>query len=739
MHFSQRAEHLLLAALTTLAVALIATPACAQSSAAPKISRISAPPSVHDFLPMDPDVETAMTRYEGLVQRHPAAGQPVSERTVVFLGYDADNLYAVFLCFDREPERIRGRLVRRDLVPADDDTVAINIDTFNDGRRAYGFQVNSGGVQIDGIWSEDEGAWDLSFDAVWQTEAQRTPDGYIVLITVPFRELRFPPDRSQTWGLFLYRGIPRKSEEAYYPAFSRNIAGRLNQAARLTGIEDVEPGRPFRAIPYASYLTSRLPGPDGRLQHGIDDVEAGADLKAIIRDSIVLDATVNPDFSQVESDEPQQVVNRRFEVFFPEKRPFFIENASYFDTPLDLVFTRRITDPGRGVRLTGKLGRYSLGALLIDDHSPAGEDTATFRALRLSRDLGTQANVGAIYVERSLEDHSNAVIGLDGRWRPGTHWILGAQVARSHTGTGGNEATGTAFLASVVGTAANGSYQATFTSLTPEFRAEAGFVNRSDIMQLEQDASYRVRPRSGPLLAWGPEISVTTIWDSDGSPLEQVYQPRFVLELPRLTKLTLSATRARFQLDPDQPALLYPGSLRERTWGLGLQTSLLPRTSLSLEYTTGRTVNFEPAPEQAPYEASFDQAAATLGVHPTDSLTWRTTGLYTRVGNQYEGTAFEHLQARSKVAYQFTPALSLRLILTYTDLEVDPSATSLDAGRRLNTDLLLAYRIHPGTALFAGLNTNASSRDMPLQGRSRTTSLATDHRQLFVKISYLLH
>ncbi len=343
------------------------------------IPRLATGPVLEDFLSMKPQGEIAqqMAKVTGFVQRDPHDGEKVSEETAAYLGYDQKNLYVVFVCFD-DPKKVRARLSRREDI-YDDDEVEVMLDTFHDRRRAYAFQTTPLGVQWDAIWSEatrDEisGNFDTSFDTVWDSKGKVTSRGYVVWIAIPFKSLRFPSAKQQEWGLILYRGITRKNEDAFWPQVSYKIAGRLGQAATLYGLEGISPGRSIELIPYGIMRGFR--GLDQRdpynpfFQKADAQGQIGMDAKFVIRDHFVLDMTANPDFSQVESEDPQITVNQRFEVYFPEKRPFFLENEDYFRTPLDLFFTRNIQDPSAGIRLTGKEGPYSIGLMATDDRGP---------------------------------------------------------------------------------------------------------------------------------------------------------------------------------------------------------------------------------------------------------------------------------------------------------------------------------------------------------------------------------
>jgi len=313
------------------------------------IPHVERPPTLEDFAGMRPsrEVDGKLARVEGLIQRTPRDGQPASQRTEVYLGYDDENLYVIFVCFDSEPERIRARLGRREDVFSDD-VVEVMLDTFNDKRRAYAFVTTPRGIQRDAIWTEGQG-FDGSFDTLWHTRGQITDAGYLAWFSIPFKSLRFPSTPQQTWGVILRRDIPRVNESSHWPHVSSAVEGRLNQAATLRGLEHISPGRNLQFIPYASFRSFRAPDfrdpAQPRFAEEAGEVQAGVDAKIIFQDSLVLDITANPDFAQVESDEPQVTVNQRFEVFFPEKRPFFLENAGYFKTPFNLVFTRRIADP----------------------------------------------------------------------------------------------------------------------------------------------------------------------------------------------------------------------------------------------------------------------------------------------------------------------------------------------------------------------------------------------------------
>ena len=332
-----------------------------------------------DFEQMQPSTELAgrLAMVENFVQSSPSDGSPSTQKTIVYLAYNDENLYIVFVCFDTDPGKIRASKSRREGFSENEDWIEVYLDTFNDRLRAYCFSANALGVQWDSRYSEatgysDDSGHQPSFDALWFSQGKLTDQGYVVWMAIPFKSMRFSSGSPQDWRIIFGRSIPRNNEYAAWPHISKEIQGMLSQSSPLTGLQDISPGKNIQLIPYTSYRSYRLLDdsvfpPEFITEKG--DATVGLDAKLVVKDSSVVDVAVNPDFSQVESDNPQVTINQRFEVFFPEKRPFFLENAQNFQTPLNLVFTRRVGDPQFGGRLTGNYGPYSVGFLVANDEA----------------------------------------------------------------------------------------------------------------------------------------------------------------------------------------------------------------------------------------------------------------------------------------------------------------------------------------------------------------------------------
>ena len=742
------------------------------------IPRLSQAPALENFLNMRPEGEVAasMAKVSGFIQRNPHDGQPASQKTEAYLGYDDKNLYAVFVCFD-DPAKVRAHMSRREDV-FDDDTVELIVDTFHDRRRAYAFQTTPLGVQWDAIWTEaphedSTGSpvnFDSSFDTVWASKGKLTSQGYVVWMAIPFKSLRFSPAQKQEWGIILYRGILRENEDDFWPAISLSVEGRLGQAATAKGLEGISPGRNMQFIPYGvlrSFRALDTRDPSHPLFSSKDlEGRIGLDAKFILHDKFVLDATANPDFSQVESDDPQVTVNQRFEVFFPEKRPFFQENTDYFATPLNLFFTRRIGDPSYGVRLTGRSGPYSLGILTADDRGPgdivpdqdplAGK-RAFFTVARLNRDLFGQSSIGVIYTDRELpaSGEFNRVGGVDSRLKFNRNWTGMFQMVESSTrNSDGSYQAGPASKAEVSYTGTHMDYDLTYKDISSGFSTATGFVNRVDIRDVQNTWDYWFRPKNGPVVSWGPRVVTDQVWAHDGTRLDSVFSPMLAVFMKSQSYVYFYPyVPYHERLRPsDFPSLSQNQDYSEHVSRIYVGSSYFKKFTLQGYYQRGMAINFVPPVGQAPTLARTDSGSFLFTVRPLNALKIENTYLFQRLREQHSAAAiFNNHILQSKWNWQLNRELSLRLILQYNaTLANDPVLaqqvrTSLQTARQFNADFLFTYLVHPGTAIYVGYNSDLQNLDRSLSSdplipsaiaRTRNGYL-NDSRQFFVKISYL--
>ena len=714
-----------------------------------RIPRVSRAPKLTDFVNGVPrEAELTVTDFRQFI---PGDGVPVSQPTTAYLSYDDKNLYAAFVCKD-DPKSIRAHLAKHDQIMSDD-RVIVNLDTFHDRRHMYWFDVNPYGIQADGNITdglEDDPSW----DTLWHSEGRITEDGYVVWMAIPFKSLRFPGSTEQTWGLILGRYIQRDNEVSVWPRMSSRKPGWVQQGGDLEGLRDISPGRNLQLIPYGLFSRSRyLDNPSGgaaRLATE-NDARAGLDAKVVLKDAFTLDAAINPDFSQVESDEPQVTVNQRYEVYFPEKRPFFLENAGFFITPERLLFSRRIVDPRFGARLTGKLGKWSMGALFVDDRGPgknlapgdplSGEQSPV-GVFRVQREFGhgnRNSSIGAMLTSQDFGPSYNRVFSVDARLQLLRNWTFVGQAMASKTRTlSGDRLAGPAYRAMWYYQGRNLVSDTRYTDHSPNFRAQVGYIPILDIRELSHSGGYLWRREKGVLQSFGPVVGAYIIYDRQGRLRDWNLGPQFSLGLTRGTSLSV---------ERDETFELYNGrGYRKHLFDIAFGSEWLSWFWVEGSFKKGTAVNYNPAPQLTPFLGRTSQATAGFTLRPDPHVQIEETYIYSglRVGNESKvagaapGTAifFNHI-ARSKVNYQFTRQLSLRCIVDYNSILPNGALTSLQKTKRVGLDALFTFMLNPGTALYAGYTDLHENYQLdPELHRTSGPDLNTG-RQVFVKLSYL--
>ena len=728
-----------------------------------QIPTLDRAPTLADFAGMEPSAQMrdSMAAVTDFTQRLPDDGEPASERTDVYLAYDDSNLYAVFLAFDSDPDQIRANLSPRENVD-NDDTVGILIDTFNDQRTGYAFRSTPLGVQWDARWNEvaRTPAFDSAYQAVWQTDGELTDQGYMVLMTIPMRTLRFPENGEQVWRVMLERKMPRLSEEAYWPQYSIAMEGRLNQAADLTGIRDVSPGRNIQIVPFVfarAFDVLDRGATGGPAFNNDSEEDVGLDAKFVFRDSLVLDLTLNPDFSQVESDDPQVTVNERFEVRFPELRPFFIENADYFTTESLLVFTRRIVDPDAGLRFTGRQGPWGIGTMLIDDQAPgqnrapgdplAGQ-VADIGIFRLFRDISEQSRVGMLYSDRQFGDSYNTVTSVDGRFKLNDNWTTQVQLTDTESlTTGGVRLDGDQKNVRFDRSGRRVGVHTHYINSSEGFRTDLGFINRNyapDTNGLHNRVTWTFYPETGRVNSWSPIAYFSHLDDQEGTRLFATWRYSHVWRWDGATELTLAYEDSRERLRPqDFTGLVSNRDYSYDTATIEFETEAFSQLGFNFELESGEVINLLPAAGFEPELADAVSGQFGLFWRPLDRFRVDATYLLRELTDERGGTGkiFSNEITRLKLNYQFTKELSLRFIAQHE--KTDPGVmTRLERDENLNFDLLGRYVINPWSALYVGYNSNSSNFAIVDTEFGTdlvsTNDLQRDGKQFFVKFSYLL-
>jgi hypothetical protein len=443
----------------------------------------------------------------GFTSASPVEGQ-ADPGTEARLLYDDTALYVGFVVHTAAP--VTAPITRRDQTLLHD-WVGIVLDTYEDGQRAFTFRVTPRGVQADGIYLESDGdLWnpDLSWDGVWRAEATRTDDGYVVEIAIDWRTLRYPRAPAQTWQVILLHNVPVPWTFYTWPARDRAVASQLAQAAAL-GPMSPPPSRPRPEL-MGTVLGKWAQAPLDPGLALLDDaanpsVDVGLGARIGLGSSLTADITVNPDFSQIEADPDQVTANVKYPLYYEEKRPFFLEGADVFDTPVEVVYGRSIADPLGAAKLSGRAGPVALGVLSAFDQSPQastiGVDYASGAALpawgdadveaadaqvdivRGRYDLGDGAAAGALFTDKELlrADGSvlaNRVVSVDGTLPLGRHAVGGGQLLGSYTDfASGDPTLGVAWHLDGRGSGKHLSWKLEQTHVSSGFRAETGFLD----------------------------------------------------------------------------------------------------------------------------------------------------------------------------------------------------------------------------------------------------------------------
>jgi len=378
------------------------------------VARIEKAPVIDGLV--DDQVWTGASKITEFYQTAPGDRVQPSNLTEVLIAYDNENLYFAFRCFDT-PGGIRASVAKRDNILADDN-VRVYLDTYNDQRRAYMIAFNPLGIQQDGIYLEGQTTPDYTVDVVMESKGIIAADGYTVEVKVPFRSLRYSGGKQEIWGFNVVRTIVRNNNETIeWVPRSRERSGFLSQHGKLSGLDGIERRRTLEVIPSVTFSQTGTRIVGNRFVTPPAKPELGVNLKYSITPNITLDAAINPDFAEVEADAPVVTANQRFPIFFPEKRPFFLEGADIFQTPLRLFNSRAIFDPDFAAKVTGKVGRQTFGLLASIDNKRAAENKSYAGVVRYKRDLGRENSLGAIATTNHFPGRHNSVGGVDGRFR----------------------------------------------------------------------------------------------------------------------------------------------------------------------------------------------------------------------------------------------------------------------------------------------------------------------------------
>ena len=660
----------------------------------------------------------------GFVQNRPFEGEPASERTEVRIVYTGDTLYFGIVCYTEDPSSIIVADSRRDTDMTETDSFQIILDTYRDGQNGFVFGTNPAGVEYDGqVTNEGQGSgrfggggsgrpsnsrqqrgsgggFNLNWDGAWQVVTRVTDVGWTAEIAIPFRTLRYPRNEVQSWGMNFQRNIRARNEQAYWSPLPRQYdLNRISLAGELQSLR-VPPQRNLQLTPYA--LGEALHRTESATNVATGDI--GADLKYSVTPSMTLDLTYNTDFAQVEVDD-QQINLDRFTLFFPEKRPFFLENAGLFSVgqsgAVDIFFSRRIGlgDDGEqipiigGGRLSGKVGtNTNIGFLNMQTQSVDGTGTPmqNFTVARVRQDLANRSNVGAMFVNRQAsgslagaQDY-NRSYAFDGRWGIGEGGTLSGFVAETDT-PGAPAGASHAYAVNAQHESERARLRLGYTEVAPNFNPEVGFLARESYRQISGSVFTTFRPEDFMgVHEFRPHVNHNTYVDYESG----LYETQFThidnhiewrngYEIHTGMNITKEGVFESFEIFPG--VIVPPGTYDHKEAQIAGNTNLGAPVSATINTIVGGLFGGDRV-------TISPSIAARIGETVNATLEWSYNDL------QLPGGAFTTNLARLRVSYSFTTRMFFQALVQYND-RADLWSSNLRFGllSDANTGLFVVY------------------------------------------------
>ncbi|MBL0940120.1 MAG: carbohydrate binding family 9 domain-containing protein [Gemmatimonadaceae bacterium] len=723
----------------------------------------------------------------GFSQFFPNDGVAAQDSTEVMVWYSGTALHIGVRAY-AAAGTVRATLADRDRI-TQDDNIQFFLGTYNDSRQAMVFAVNPFGIQSDGVLTETGASTsggfasstararenaDLAPDYVWRSRGRLTETGYEIEIAIPFKSLRYRAGDVQTWQLNVVRTVQATGHEQTWTQTRRASASFLAQSGHLSGLRELQRGLTLDLIPTITSSSVGGPGatPDS-WRYDTSRPDIGGSARWGITSNLTLSGTANPDFSQVEADATQFSVDPRVAVYFPERRPFFLESQEQFTTPNRLIYTRRISQPAFATKLTGKHQGFDIGVLsAVDsrDVSFDGKTSPMYNILRLQRDVGKQSRLGVVYTDRNEGDAYNRVVGLDGRLVRGVYSVQG-QVARSFTGN--NETSAAAPLWDFSAVRNGRAFYARYilNGISEGFDAQSGFIARAGVSNLSATHRWNFFGKPGALVeVFSPEVftfgryryvdfvnrrpaqdvqlhlRTNTRLKGGWQVGAQFLREEFGYDRGLYANYRLLEPRAGGGID----TVAYRGTPRlpNYDWVVSVGTPEFRRFSLSSVFVWGQDENF-----QEWSSANILVINQTLALRPTEQLRIAGTWAYEQFDRKTDGTTvLLRNTPRIRAEYQLTRQIFIRVIGEHSKVKQDSlrddsrterpvylaqsngtlvRATAFDR-TRARLDVLFSYLPTPGTVVYLGYG-DALRADTP--GGSRHLRRSND--VFFAKLSYL--
>ncbi len=624
---------------------------------------------------------------EDFIQTKPNRGEPMNQQTVIRILYDSENIYFGFQCYDSEPEKVLGTEMRRDYdVWETNDYIRFVMDTYHDLRNGYYFGTNPLGAKVDARVT-DNGNFYKTWDAVWECAARRHSQGWSAEFSIPFGQLRFPKKDNHIWGFNCARTIRRTDEEGCWSSIQVDNVNVLSGAGELVGLEDLPQGHRLELRPIV------VLGAEANHNGGTDvDVvkDPSLDIKYGLTSGLTLDATVNTDFAQVEADE-ERVNLSRFDMYFEEKRPFFLEGVGIFDTSMPLFYSRRIGSAGDkeaqilgGLKLTGKVGKQSLGLLSVQTDKVDETPATNFSAFRIQRDVFRSSSAGIICLNKAPWEggEDNQTLGADLRFNPRDELSISSSLAK----TWKDDLSGSDLAGQISGhwKAETWDLGASYRDIQENFNAEMGFITRTDIRgaDLWGGKSFQIRKGIFRSAGGGGHYGITT--DHHGRLESRDFGFEYGLELETGDSCGIGAERRWEYLEEDweiREGLVIPKGLhRWYRYGFGMGTDDSRWLKIGGSHGRGGFYN-------------GDRLDASLNGHIRPVPKLLITGSYSWNSIELPDGSFSTNTINSRSIYTFSPDLFIKLFLQWND-----------DSEVVRGNFLLRYTYRPGSDLYIVYN-----------------------------------
>jgi hypothetical protein len=684
--------------------------------------RTTIPPVLDGVL--DDPVWTQAPSETGFLTWRPDFGKEMHEKTVVYYSYDRENLYFAYRCYDREPSKIKASITARDTIIRDD-WICLNLDTFNDQQSLYALYVNPLGIQGDSRF--EEGQEDYTIDVVWYSAGRIDAEGYAVEVRIPFKSIRYRHREPVEMGIIFERSISRFSESGTYPALDPARGFDFLTQTRPLHFTEIQHYTLLELLPAVTHgRTSSIE--EGALEPQKAKTDLGLTAKYGLTSQLILDGTVNPDFSQVESDAGQVDFNLRYALFYPEKRPFFLEGREKFTAaaiqagdPLEsVVHTRTIVDPFLGFRLNGKVAaKDTIASIYAMDELPSesANDFAHVTIARYKRALKGDSFIGGFWTGRFEGSRHNAVAGLDGhiRLNPSSFLAYHALISQTKTAGKSDGVEGHAIGLQYYYQSRDRLFDISVQDLGKDFQTDTGYLTRNGLTRLKVGFLPMIYPKSRTFLRIDPLFHTINIRDKFSGLYETTNTFDLRLVLPRNTTLTAGG---RYQTE------VFLGQRFGRSGYRLIGTSQVTKQLLlNMRYVYGQKIRYV----ESPYQGRGNDALLSATYLPSEKLHFGLSLTYSDFVRSADGAKeYDYTIIRSENIYQVNKYLFFRAIVEHNSFR-----------KQLLTDLLASFTYIPGTVVHIGYGSIYEKIEWRGDQYEPSDRFLETQRSFFFKVSYL--